>query len=59
VEQWHSQEFSIGIGGLGSEPPAAADGKEFWGEPPALGDFFLQFFNKNNAFYAYKIFRSK
>jgi len=39
----------MGIGGLGSEPLAATDGKDFWGELPALGDF-LQFFNKNNAF---------
>jgi len=47
---WSSGVTRNGGGGLGADPPAA-EGKEVWGvKPPALGDFFLQFFNKNNAF---------
>jgi len=49
----------MGIGGLGSEHPAAADGKEFWGEPPALGDFFCNFSIKITHFYANEVFRPK
>jgi len=41
----------MGVVGLGAEPPAT-EGKGFGSETPALGDF-LQFFNKNNTFYAY------
>jgi len=57
MEQWRSQEFPMGIGGLGAEPPVA-EGKGVWGaKPPALGKFILQFFYKNNAFLC--IFRPK